>query len=130
MDLKDALSAVAGPEHADPAGDRPRQGITENPPGHADFVVRPGSAEEVQELVRLARSSGVPLTPVVAGYNVAGLAIPRKGGVVVDFGRMNRILEVDHDAMYVLVEPGVTFEHLKVHLEPEATALDYTYPFA
>src|SRR5438309_4124788 len=130
MDLKDALSAVVGPEHVDPAGDRHLQDITENPPGHADFVVRPGSAEEVQELVRLARSSGVPLTPVVAGYNVAGLAIPRRGGVVVDLTRMDRILELDHEAMYVVVEPGVTFGQLKAFLDAEAPELVYTYPFA
>src|SRR5207302_3465977 len=102
MDLKEALAAVVGPEHVDPAGDRHLQDITENPPGQADFVVRPGTAEEVQALVRLSHERRVPLTPVVAGYNVAGLAIPRAGGVVLDLTRMDRVIEVDHDAMYVL----------------------------
>src|SRR5438105_13411628 len=96
IDLKEALAAVVGSEHVDPAGDRHLQDITENPPGQADFVVRPASAEEVEALVRLAHQRGVPLTPVVAGYNVAGLAIPRAGGVVVDLTRMHRIIAVEH----------------------------------
>src|SRR5438552_4164094 len=130
VDLKDALVAIVGAEHVDPTVDDYLTDVTENPAGKADFVVRPGTAEEVQALVRLAHERSVPLTPVVAGYNVAGLAIPRGGGVVVDLTRMNRIIEVDHDAMYVLVEPGVTFAQLKVHLDTEAPELVYTYPFA
>ena len=130
MDLKDALAAVVGTEHVDPAGDRHLQDVTENPPGQAEFVVRAGTAEEVQALVRLSHERGVALTPVVAGYNVAGLTIPRAGGVVLDLTRMDRIVELDHDAMYVLVEPGVTFAQLKAHLDAEAPELVYTYPFA
>jgi glycolate oxidase len=129
-ELKDALAAIVGPEHVDPAGDRHLQDVTENPPGHAEFVVRPRTAGELRELVVLAHERGVPLTPVVAGYNVAGLAIPRKGGVVLDLTRMDGILELDRDAMYVVVEPGVTFGQLKAFLDAEAPELVYTYPFA
>ncbi|MBV8161366.1 MAG: FAD-binding oxidoreductase [Acidimicrobiia bacterium] len=130
MELKDALAAVVGPAHVDPAGDRNLQDVTENSPGRADFVVRPHTPEEVRALVLLTSEHGVPITPVVAGYNVAGIAIPRQGGVVVDFTRMNAILELDRDAMYVVVEPGVTFAQLKSFLDVEAPELVYTYPFA
>ena len=54
MELKDALAAIVGPTHVDPAGDRHLQDVTENPPGHADFVVRPKTADEVRSLVLLA----------------------------------------------------------------------------
>jgi FAD/FMN-containing dehydrogenase len=130
MELKDALAAVVGPTHVDPAGDRHLQDITENPPGHADFVVRPRTPEEVRALVLLAHERAIPVTPVVAGYNVAGLAIPREGGIVLDLTRMDSVLEVDRDAMYVVVEPGVTFGQLKAFLDAEAPELVYTYPFA
>src|SRR5438105_6338219 len=130
MELKDALAAAVGPEHVDPAGYRHLQDVTENPPGHADFVVRPKTADEVRAVVVLARERAIPITPVVAGYNVAGLTIPRAGGIVLDLTRMDGILELDHDAMYVLVEPGVTFAQLKTYLDAEATELVYTYPFA
>ena len=130
MELKDALAAVVGPEHVDPAGDSHLQDVTENPPGHADFVVRPQTAGEVRSLVLLANERKIPITPVVAGYNVAGLAIPRQGGIVLDLTRMDAIAELDREAMYVVVEPGVTFAQLKQFLDAEAPELVYTYPFA
>ena len=43
---------------------------------------------------------------------------------------MDGIVELDHDAMYVVVEPGVTFGQLKSHLDEHAPELVYTYPFA
>jgi len=129
MELKEALAAVVGAEHVDPAGDDHLQDITENPPGRADFVVRPRTADQVRLLVTLAHERRIPLTPVVAGYNVAGLAIPRQGGVVVDLTRMTSI-ELDREAMYIVVEPGVTFGQLKRFLDAEAPDLVYTYPFA
>ncbi|MBV9284874.1 MAG: FAD-binding oxidoreductase [Acidimicrobiia bacterium] len=130
MELKDALAAIVGPTHVDPAGDRHLQDVTENPPGHAEFVVRPETTAEVREVIVLAAERGIPITPVVAGYNVAGLAIPRNGGVVLDLTRMNEIVELDREAMYVVVEPGVTFAQLKSFLDAEAPELVYTYPFA
>src|SRR5207248_211210 len=81
---------------------------------------RPGTADEVAGVMRLAHERAVPVTPVVAGYNVAGIAIPRQGGIVLDLTRLNRVLDVDHDAMYVLLEPGVTFGELKDHLDRDA----------
>src|SRR5436305_4151512 len=130
MELKDALAAIVGPTHVDPAGDRHLQDVTENPPGHADFVVRPKTADEVRSLVLLANERKIPITPVVAGYNVAGLAIPREGGIVLDLTRMDVITELDRESMYVVVEPGVTFAQLKTFLDTEAPELVYTYPFA
>ncbi|MBV9412447.1 MAG: FAD-binding oxidoreductase [Acidimicrobiia bacterium] len=130
MELKEALAAIVGPEHVDPAGDDHLQDVTENPPGHADFVVRPQTADDVRSLVVLAHEREIPITPVVAGYNVAGLAIPRRGGIVLDLTRMNGILELDREAMYVVLEPGVTFQQLKAFLDAEAPELVYTYPFA
>jgi FAD/FMN-containing dehydrogenase len=130
VELKEALAAVVGATHVDPAGDSHLQDVTENPPGHAEFVVRPRTADEVRALLLVAHERRIPITPVVAGYNVAGLAIPRQGGVVLDLTRMNAIVEVDREAMYVVVEPGVTFAQLKAFLDAEAPELVYTYPFA
>ena len=130
MELKDALATIVGPTHVDPAGDRHLQDVTENPPGHAEFVVRPKTADEVRAVVMVAKERSLALTPVIAGYNVAGLAIPRDGGVVLDLTRMDGILELDREAMYVVIEPGVTFGQLKAFLDAEAPELVYTYPFA
>ncbi len=130
MELGDALAAIIGADHVTTAVGPWLTDITEHPPGTADVAVSPATVEELQEIVRLAADRGVPLTPVVAGYNVAGIALPRAGGIVVDLKRMDRIVELDRDAMVVVVEPGVTFEALKIHLDIEAPELVYTYPFA
>jgi glycolate oxidase len=126
----DRLAAIVGGANVDADVDRYLSDITEQPAGRADIVVRPGTAEQVQAVMVLAAELGLPVTPIVAGYNVAGLAIPRNGGIVLDLTRLDRIVELDRDAMYVVVEPGVTFAQLKEHLDREAPELVYAYPFA
>ena len=126
-ELHSALAQLVGAEHVLPV-DEHLADITEHPPGRADAVVQPGSREEVVAVVLLAAELGVAVTPVVAGYNVAGIAIPQ-GGIVVDLKRLDGI-ELDRDAMVVVVEPGVTFAQLKAFLVVECPELAYTYPFA
>ena len=61
------------------------------PAGTADVVVRPRHGRRGRAVVRAAPPSrALPVTPVVAGYNVAGIAIPRDGGIVLDLTRMDR----------------------------------------
>jgi FAD/FMN-containing dehydrogenase len=128
--LIDELVAVVGKRHVlvDDAVAPWLDDITEHPPGKAECVVSPGSRDEVVAVMEVAAAHGTAVTPVVAGYNVAGIAIPQ-GGIVLDLKRLDGI-EVDHDAMVVVVEPGVTFEQLKTHLDRECPELVYTYPFA
>ncbi|MEA3018518.1 MAG: glycolate oxidase [Actinomycetota bacterium] len=130
--MTDDLVAIVGAEHvitSAPGIDPYLTDITEHPGGRADVVVRPGTRDEVVAVVAWAAASQMPITPIVAGYNVAGIAIPRDGGIVLDLTRLQGI-EVDRDAMVVIVEPGVTFEQLKNHLDRECPELVYTYPFA
>jgi FAD/FMN-containing dehydrogenase len=128
--LVDALAAAVGNANVDTDVGRYLSDVTEHPPGRACVAVRPGTTEEVAGVVAAAAAHRVALTPVVAGYNVAGIAIPRGGAVVVDLTRMDHIVELDHDAMYVVLEPGVTFAQLKAHLDAHAPELVYAYPFA
>jgi FAD/FMN-containing dehydrogenase len=125
--LQTALARLVGDAHVLPVGEHLAD-ITEHPPGHAEAVVQPGSREEVVAVMLLAAEHGLAVTPVVAGYNVAGIAIPQ-GGIVIDLKRLDHI-ELDRDAMVVVVEPGVTFEQLKAFLDVECPELAYTYPFA
>jgi FAD/FMN-containing dehydrogenase len=125
--VKDALAALVGPDQVHDAADW-LEDITEHPAGTAELTVSPGTRDEVIAVLRWAAAEGVAITPVVAGYNVAGIAIPQ-GGIVLDLRRLDR-LEVDADTMTVIVEPGVTFEQLKAHLDEHHPDLVYTYPFA
>jgi 4-cresol dehydrogenase (hydroxylating) len=74
-------------------------------------VVMPQSVEEIQAILRVANEFRVPLWTVSAGMNNAfGGAAPRlRGSVLVHLQRMNRVLEVNEELAYALVEPGVTF---------------------
>ncbi|MBN1947915.1 MAG: FAD-binding oxidoreductase [Bradymonadales bacterium] len=94
------------------------------------MVVQPLTTEEVQSLVRFAAEHAIPLTPRVAGTNLGGLAIPAPGGLVLDLTRMNRILEVNQQDMYAVIEPGVTFAQIKEHLDSQGIDLVMGYPLS
>jgi glycolate oxidase len=70
-------------------------------------VVLPGSAGEVQSVLRLCARDGVPFVARGAGTGLSGGALPVADGVVVSLARMNRILEIDLESERVVVEPGV-----------------------
>jgi FAD/FMN-containing dehydrogenase len=77
-------------------------------------VVRPGSADDVRELVTWANATLTPLVPVSSGApHFRGDTVPATGGaVIVDLGRMNRIIRIDAEHRIAMVEPGVTFGEL------------------
>lgn len=104
--------------------------MTEVPASLPDIVVMPRTAQEIQRIVRLAAASRIPVTPIVAGTNLGGLAIPVKGGIVMDLRGMDRVLEVNREEMYALIEPGVTFAKLKEHLGSHAPDLTIGYPLS
>ncbi|MDI9619215.1 MAG: FAD-binding oxidoreductase [Candidatus Nezhaarchaeota archaeon] len=76
-------------------------------------VVKPGSLEEVQEIMLFANRYLVPLVPYSTGKNNQGAAVPSVPAVVVDVSRLNRLLEVNTRARVALVEPGLTFSVLQ-----------------
>lgn len=80
--------------------------------GHADYVVRPLTTEEVAGIVKLAALHRVPIVPRGSASGLTGGAVPVYGGLVLDMGRMNRILEVDIENMQVVVEPGLIHKSL------------------
>jgi glycolate oxidase len=72
-----------------------------------DLVVFPRSTEDVSAIVRLAHEFGVPFVGRGAGTGLSGGAIPREGGIMIAFARMNRILEIDYENERAVVQPGV-----------------------
>ncbi len=103
------------------------------PPIWPSAVVRPGSVEEIQRIVRVAGALRIPLWPLSTGKNIAygRMMAVDPGNVIVDLARMNRILEVNEQLAYAVVEPGVTYAQLYKHLrdrnlplwlDPPATA--------
>jgi glycolate oxidase len=71
------------------------------------LVALPGSAAEVQAVVRVCADASIPFVARGAGTGLSGGALPVADGVVISLARMNRVLAVDVDAGTVDVEPGV-----------------------
>ncbi|HPF98681.1 MAG TPA: FAD-binding oxidoreductase [Kiritimatiellia bacterium] len=88
-------------------------------------VLRPGTTQDVQDVVRIANAHKVPLHPISCGCNWGlGSRLPVFDDVViVDLGRMNRIREVNVPGHYALVEPGVTQRQLYEHLQEQKLPL-------
>jgi glycolate oxidase len=80
-------------------------------------VVLPKDAREVSAIVRIANACGEPIVPRGAGTGLCGGSAPWRGGVVVSFVRMNRILSLDATNRRALVQPGL------VNLELSKAAL-------
>jgi glycolate oxidase len=72
-----------------------------------DLVVFPRTTADVAAIVAIAREFQVPFVGRGAGTGLSGGAIPREGGIMVAFARMNRILEIDLETERAVVQPGV-----------------------
>ncbi len=77
-----------------------------------DVVVRPATTDEVARILSACDGRGVPVTARGSGTGLSGAAVPLKGGVLVSFERMDRIVEIDDENHVAVVEPGVTLEQL------------------
>ena len=99
-------------------------------PHKPDYVVAPKTTEEVQKIVQLACTENIPIVPMGNGMSLAGLVIPLKGGIVLDMKRMNKILEVNAMARYVVVEGGTSQGALKAYLLKNHPTLRHSIPDA
>lgn len=88
-------------------------------------VVFPGSAAEVAEVMKLASRHRIPVWPSSRGRNWGygtTLAV-RDGAIVMILERMNRILEVNEELAYAVIEPGVSYEQFNAHLREKGYKL-------
>jgi len=83
-----------------------------------DAVVFPTEHAQVAALVGACRAARVPVIARGRGTNTTGATVPIQGGVVVSFERMNRILRIDADNRYAVVEPGALNADLQAALAP------------
>ncbi len=84
--------------------------------GKPECIVFPGSTEEVSRVVRFAHERGIPILPRGSGTNLSGGTVPTKGGLILHFSRMNKILEIDIENQRAVVEPGIFTLSLKNQL--------------
>ena len=83
-------------------------------PASCSAVLRPETSEHVQQIVRIANQFQIPLYPISQGKNWGyGDASPTTDNqVIVDMSQMNRVIEVNEDLAYAVIEPGVTQQQL------------------
>ena len=115
-----ALRAVVGNEHVrdDPATLERYARSTASRPTRPFAVACPGAHAEVVALVQLARQHGVALYPLSTGRNwgYGDACAVGAGQLIVDLSRMNRIVAVDAELAYAVIEPGVTQQQLSDYL--------------
>lgn len=70
-------------------------------------VILSESREDVVHVVRWCAEKGIPFVPRGAGTGLSGGATPVPGGVVIDLNRMRRVVKIDVENGYAIVEPGV-----------------------
>jgi FAD/FMN-containing dehydrogenase len=68
-------------------------------------------------VIKYANEKKIPVVPLSSGLNFHGAAVPKKGGILLNLSKMNRILDIDEDNWFVVIEPGVTFCKLQDELE-------------
>ena len=85
---------------------------TENLHFLPDIVIKPRTAEELAEAMKICNAHKIPVTPRGAGTGLSGGALPHLGGVLVSFERMTSI-DIDERNLQVTVEPGVITEVLQ-----------------
>lgn len=116
--MQDALGSANVLTDAEAMGD---YGDPFAPPGEwyrPGAVLLPGSVEEVQAVLRIAGEHGTPVWTSSQGRNKGyGGGAPRvSGSFALSLRRMNRVLDVDEENCWALVEPGVRFFDLYDHL--------------
>lgn len=97
----------------------------------AAVVVRPGSLEDLSKVVAAATRAGHAVVARGGGMSyTSGYTPERKDTVLIDMRRMNRVLEVNREDMYVVVECGCTWKSLFETLNPLGLRTPYWGPLS
>lgn len=97
----------------------------------AQAVLQPGSAEQLADAVGVATRAGFAVVPRGGGMSyTSGYTPTESRSVMIDMRRMNRILEINTDDMYVTVECGCTWKELYEALAPHGVRTPYWGPLS
>lgn len=86
-------------------------------PGDVPFaVVKPGTTEEVSEIMKICHRRRIPVTGYSGGTSLEGHFAATRGGICIDFSRMDKILALHADDLDVVVQPALGWELLNEEL--------------
>ncbi len=92
--------------------------------GRTPMVLRPGSAAEVSEILKLANETATPIVPQGGNTGLVGGQIPHHNEIVLSLNRLDRIREVDPTSNTITCEAGVTLQRAR----QAAADVDRLYP--
>ena len=92
-----------------------------------DYVIHPGSAEEISTIMKVASLYKIPVIPWGGGSGTQGGALPLHGGIILDLKRLDKILDIDEQAMVVTAEAGINGTRLEWALNQRGLTLPH-YP--
>ena len=91
-----------------------------NTSGHThlpDVVVFAENIEHVQNIIKIANKYKLPVICRGAGTNTVGACVAEHGGIILNFSKMNKILEINRENMTARVQPGVIVGVLQNEVE-------------
>jgi D-lactate dehydrogenase (cytochrome) len=80
------------------------------------MIVYPSTTEEVSRIMKVCHKRKIPVTGYSGGTSLEGHFAPTRGGICIDFGRMDKVLKLHKEDMDVVVQPAVGWELLNEQL--------------
>jgi len=124
QELKDELETIVGSRWLVTEPEQMRDYLLDETPDPVapepceDVVlVKPADSEEISAVLQLASRREVRVIPRGAGTGLCGAAVPLKPGIILSLERLNEVLELDKDNMFVRCQAGLSLEKLFESLE-------------
>ncbi len=96
-------------------------------PPSPDWIVHPGSAEEISRILQIANTYRLPVVPWGGGSGSQGGAAPIYGGILLDVKRLDRITDINETDLTVTAQAGVIGSVLELALNEQGLTLPH-YP--
>ena len=92
-----------------------------------DYIVHPGSPQEISDIMEIANKYRIPVIPFGGGSGTQGGALSVFGGIMLDLKRMDKIIEIDEQSLTVTAEAGLILSQLEWVLNEKGLTLPH-YP--
>ncbi len=90
-----------------------------------DYIVHPGSAAEISEIMDIANKYRIPVVPWGGGSGTQGGATPVFGGILLDLKRLDKIIEIDEKSLTVTAQAGINGQQLEWALNEKGLTLPH-----
>jgi D-lactate dehydrogenase (cytochrome) len=117
--IVELLAEIVGSEHVSTRRadlDQHSRDQGSHPAHSAEVIVWPGEATQVARALALANQHQIPVTAWGAGTSIEANPIPLRGGILVSFARMDKVVELHADDFQVTVQPGIGYKDLNTYL--------------